>query len=45
MGFAREAADKVMYMADGRVIEEGTAQDIFEHPKDKRIQSFISSIL
>ena len=45
MGFAKEAADKVLYMAEGRVIEEGTAQEIFENPKDQRIQQFIKSIL
>ncbi len=45
MGFAREAADKVLFMADQTIIAEGTTEDIFEHPSDERIRSFISSIL
>ncbi len=45
MGFAREAADKILFMADKTIIAEGTTQEIFEHPTDERIRSFISSIL
>ena len=45
MGFAREAADKILFMADKTIIACGTKEDIFEHPKDPRIQNFIASIL
>ena len=45
MGFAREVADKVLFMGYQKIIEAGTAQDIFDHPKDPRIRSFIDSIL
>ena len=36
MGFAREVADRVVFMADGRILEEGAPADIFDHPKDPR---------
>ncbi len=45
MGFAREAADKILFMADKTIIAEGTTEDIFENHSDERIRSFISSIL
>lgn len=45
MGFAREAADKVMFMCDREIIEIGSTEDIFDHPKDPRIKEFIQSIL
>lgn len=45
MGFAREAADKVMFMCDREIIEMGTTEEIFDHPKDSRIKEFIQSIL
>lgn len=45
MGFAREAADKVLFMCDRRIIEEGTTKEIFDNPKDSRIKDFIQSIL
>ena len=45
MGFAREAADKVMFMGDKRIIEMGPTEQIFEHPSDPRIKEFIQSIL
>ena len=45
MGFAREVADKVLFMGDHVIIEEGTPEDIFEHPKDPRITEFVSKIL
>lgn len=45
MGFAREAADKILFMGDHVIIEEGTPEDIFEHPKDPRITEFVSKIL
>ena len=38
MGFAREVADRVVFMADGKILEEGTPFDIFDHPQDSRLQ-------
>lgn len=36
MGFAREVADRVVFMADGKILEEGSPTDIFDHPQDPR---------
>ena len=45
MGFAREVADRVIFMADGSIVEEGTPQDIFDHPKEERTRNFLSKVL
>lgn len=45
MGFAREVGNRVMFMADGKLIEEGTPEEIFEHPKSERLQDFLSKVL
>ncbi len=45
MGFARAAADKVVFMADGEVVEEGKPEDMFSHPKTQRAQDFLNHIL
>ena len=45
MGFAREVADRVVFMADGKILEEGTPADIFDHPHDPRLQDFLSKVL
>nr|WP_281252767.1 amino acid ABC transporter ATP-binding protein [Halobacillus hunanensis] len=45
MGFAREVADRVVYMHDGRIVEAGQPNEIFDNPKEKRTQAFLSSIL
>ena len=45
MGFAREVADRVVFMADGKIVEEGTPSDIFDHPQDSRLQDFLSKVL
>ncbi len=45
MGFAREVGNRVLFMADGVLIEEGTPEDIFEHPKSARLQDFLSKVL
>ena len=45
MDFAREVADRVVFMADGRILEEGAPADIFDHPKDPRLQDFLSKVL
>jgi putative glutamine transport system ATP-binding protein len=45
MGFAREAADRVVMMDDGSVIEEGTPEHFFENPDNERTRQFLSKIL
>lgn len=45
MGFAKEAAKRVMFMADGGIAEEGTPNQIFSKPKTKRLEQFLSSVL
>ena len=45
MGFAREVADRVLFMADGKLIEEGTPEEIFSHPKSPRLQVFLAKVL
>ena len=45
MGFAREVADKVLFMGEGRVIEQGPPQEMLGSPKDQRVKDFIQSIL
>jgi polar amino acid transport system ATP-binding protein len=45
MGFAREAADRVVMMDEGRVIEEGTPEHFFSNPSEERTQQFLSKIL
>ena len=45
MGFAREVADRVLFMDGGVIAEEGTPDDIFNHPKSERLQTFLSKVL
>lgn len=45
MGFAKEVADWIVYMHDGRIVEYGRPNDIFHHPKQQRTKDFLSSIL
>ena len=45
MGFAREAADRVLMMDDGRIIEEGTPRHFFDDPREERTKQFLSAIL
>lgn len=45
MGFAKEVADRVLFMADGRVVEQGTPQQIFDNPQSDRLKSFLRSVL
>lgn len=45
MGFAREVGDRVLFMDEGNIVEEGTPEQIFEHPQEERTQSFLSKIL
>ena len=45
MGFAKEVADRVIFMDEGIIIEEGTPDDIFNHPKSERLKTFLSKVL
>ena len=45
MGFAREVADRVIFMADGAIVEEGTPSGIFDNPKEDRTKSFLEKVL
>jgi glutamine transport system ATP-binding protein len=45
MGFAREVGDRVIFMDEGAIMEEGTPDEIFNHPQNPRTQSFLSKIL
>ena len=45
MGFAKEVANRVLFMDDGVIMEEGTPQEIFENPKCERLKTFLSKVL
>ncbi len=45
MGFAREVADRVIFMDEGHIIEEGTPEEIFNHPQQPRTQDFLKKVL
>ncbi len=45
MGFAREVGNRVLFMADGKLMEQGTPREIFENPKNPRLQEFLSKVL
>ena len=45
MGFAREISDQVIFMTDGKIVEEGTAEQIFTNPQNERTKAFVSSFL
>ena len=45
MGFAREVGSRVLFLADGKLVEEGTPKDIFENPQSPRLQDFLSKVL
>lgn len=45
MGFAREVADEVWFMADSQIVEKGTPTQLFEHPQEERTQQFLAKIL
>ena len=45
MGFAREVADRIIFMADGVIKEEGTPAEVFDNPKDERLREFLSKVL
>ncbi len=45
MGFAREVGNRVLFMADGKLLEEGTPQQIFGNPQNPRLQDFLNKVL
>ena len=45
MGFAREVASRVLFMADGYILEQNTPDEFFDHPKHERLQDFLSKVL
>lgn len=45
MGFAKEVADRILFMADGQIIEENNPKDFFGNPKSERLKSFLSKVL
>ena len=45
MGFAREVADRVVFMSEGAIIEEGSPADLFDYPQSERLQSFLAKVL
>lgn len=45
MGFARQVADRVLFMDEGKIIEQGTPDEVFNHPRETRTREFLSKIL
>ena len=45
MGFAREVASRVLFMDDGRIVEQNTPKEFFEHPENPRLKDFLSKVL
>ncbi len=45
MGFAREVGDRVLFMADGRIVEQNSPAEIFNHPQEERTKSFLAKVL
>lgn len=45
MGFAKKVADRVLFMDDGRIVEKGTPEEIFDNPQNERTQNFLAKIL
>jgi len=45
MGFAREVGDRVLFMADGKIVEQNTPAELFSNPREARTQSFLSKVL
>ena len=45
MGFAREVADRVVFMDGGYIVEEGTPEEVFGNPQNKRTQDFLNKVL
>lgn len=45
MGFAREVANRIIFLDGGKIAEDGTPEEVFDHPKNERLQAFLSKIL
>jgi ABC-type polar amino acid transport system ATPase subunit len=45
MGFAKEVADRVIFMDEGKIIEEGTPGRLFDHPQEERTRTFLNRVL
>ena len=45
MGFAREVGNRLLFMADGRLLEQGDPKELFDHPQNPRLQDFLSKVL
>ena len=45
MGFAREVATRVLFMDGGRIVEQNTPQELFDHPKSERLKNFLAKVL
>ena len=45
MGFAREVSNRVLFLDEGRIVEQGPPQEIFDHPQSERLQSFLKKVL
>ena len=45
MGFAKEVADRVVFMADGHVMEEGTPEEVFDNPQNERTKAFLDKVI
>ena len=45
MGFAREVADRILFMADGHILEEAAPAEFFENPKNERLKAFLSKVI
>ena len=44
MQFAKEVADRVIFMAEGNIVEQGSPQDIFDRPQDPRLRKFLNQV-
>jgi polar amino acid transport system ATP-binding protein len=45
MGFAKEVGNRVLFMDEGKIVEQGTPDEIFNHPQNPRLQDFLSKVL
>ena len=45
MGFAREVADRVVFIDEGKIVEEGIPSEIFAHPREQRTKDFLNKVL
>ena len=45
MGFAREVGERILFMDEGKIVEEGTPEAVFDHPQNPRLQEFLSKVL